>query len=105
LSRPPASVNVVDIRPADRHLLLMVENAGCPRYPNGLTVPEYEKLLQRTPDAKRWAWRAMVRDARVYVRGQIRHSDHKTVGVHVWHRVFMNTESRAMAMRNVAFLD
>jgi hypothetical protein len=77
----------------------------CPRYPNGLTVPEYEKLLQRMPDAKRWAWRAMVRDARVYVRGQIRHSDHKTVGLHVWHRVFMNTESRATAMRNVAFLD
>jgi hypothetical protein len=77
----------------------------CLRYPNGLTVPAYEGLIRDKQDAKRWPWRLMVRDARVYVRGQVRHSDHKTVGLHDWHRVFMNTETRAVAMRNVAFLD
>jgi len=77
----------------------------CPRYPNGLRVQDYERLILDMPVAKRWRWRLMVRNAQVYVRGQIRHSDHKTVGLHVWHRVFMNTETRAAAMRNVAFLD
>jgi hypothetical protein len=77
----------------------------CSRYPNGLIGRAYEGLIRDNPAAKRWGWRLMVRDAQVYVRGQIRHSDHKAVGLHVWHRVFMNTETRAAAMRNVAFLD
>jgi hypothetical protein len=77
----------------------------CPRHPNGLSGGEYERLIRATPAAKSWPWRVMRRNAEVYVRGQIRHSDHKTVGLHTWHRVFMNTETRAAAMRNVAFLD
>jgi hypothetical protein len=47
----------------------------------------------------------MVRDAHVFVRGTVRHSDHKTIFLDGWHEVFMNTETRAAAMRNVAFLD
>jgi hypothetical protein len=47
----------------------------------------------------------MKRDAAVYVRGEIRHPDHKTVCLEYWHRVLMNTENRSMAMRNLAFLD
>jgi hypothetical protein len=47
----------------------------------------------------------MRRDAFVYVRGRIRHPDHRTVVLHGWHRVVMNTESQSKAMRNVAFLD
>jgi hypothetical protein len=41
----------------------------------------------------------------VFVRGRIRHADHVTVVLDTWHRVFMNTESEANAMRHVAFLD
>jgi len=47
----------------------------------------------------------MQRNAGVYVRGRIRHPDHATIRLHGWHRVLMNTESQAKAMRSVAFLD
>jgi hypothetical protein len=40
-----------------------------------------------------------------YVSGSVRHADHKTIVLHGWHRVLMNTEGQAVAMRNVAFLD
>jgi hypothetical protein len=41
----------------------------------------------------------------VFVRGRIRHPDHKAVTLHGWHRVVMNTEGQSRAMRHVAFLD
>jgi hypothetical protein len=47
----------------------------------------------------------MTRDARVFVKGKIRHPDHATLVLPYWHQVFMNTETRARAMREVAFLD
>jgi hypothetical protein len=47
----------------------------------------------------------MRRNAGVYVRGHVRHADHATIELHGWHRVLMNTEREAKAMRNVAFLD
>jgi hypothetical protein len=47
----------------------------------------------------------MVRDAEVFAMGTIRHADHATVRLSGWHRVLMNTEPRARAMRHVAFLD
>jgi hypothetical protein len=39
------------------------------------------------------------------VKGSVRHPDHKTIWLPYWHQVVMNTETRAIAMRNVAFLD
>jgi hypothetical protein len=47
----------------------------------------------------------MTRDAKVYVKGAIRHDDHDTLNLAYWHQVVMNTETQATAMRNVAFLD
>jgi hypothetical protein len=47
----------------------------------------------------------MQRNAGVYVRGRVRHADHATIELVGWHRVVMNTEGQARAMRNVAFLD
>lgn len=47
----------------------------------------------------------MVRDAAVYVRGRVRYADHKTVVLWCWHRVPMNTEDRAAAMRHVVSLE
>ena len=41
----------------------------------------------------------MRRNAGVYVRGKVRHADHKTIVLHGWHRVLMNTEGEAKAMR------
>ncbi len=74
-------------------------------YPNGLTPDAYRALRKRSPAARRWFWRIMVRDAGVFVRGRIRHDDHQTVVLDGWHRVLMNRETEAPAMRHVAFLD
>ncbi|MGC1719183.1 MAG: hypothetical protein WA746_09355 [Isosphaeraceae bacterium] len=77
----------------------------CPRHPNGVTANVYQRILTGNPRAKAWGWQSMLRNAGVYVRGRVRHADHKTIVLHGWHRVLMNTEGEAQAMRNVAFLD
>jgi len=77
----------------------------CPKRPNGVTANEYQTLLARNTKAKGWGWQVMRRNAGVYVRGHVRHADHKTILLHGWHQVFMNTESQSRAMRSVAFLD
>jgi hypothetical protein len=77
----------------------------CRDYPNGLSEWEYKRLIEHNPRAAHLPWRIMRRNAEVYVRGQIRHADHKTITLHGWHRVLMNTENQSQAMRNVAFLD
>ena len=61
--------------------------------------------MKDRPKARHWNWRVMTRDANVYARGRVRHADHKTIVLHGWHQVVMNTESQAQAMRHVAFLD
>jgi hypothetical protein len=73
------------------------------RYPNGLTQAQYARLSEKVRNQP--GWTRMTRNAHVYVRGSVRHSDHKTILLHGWHEVFVNTEFRAAAMRNVAFLD
>jgi len=72
-------------------------------YPNGLTAPEWRQLPDEVRNAP--GWRTMARDARVFVKGTVRHPDHATIRLPYWHQVVMNTETRAAAMRNVAFLD
>lgn len=73
------------------------------QYPNGLTQAQFARLSEKV--RSRPGWRTMVRNPRVFVRGTVRHSDHKTTFLNGWHEVFVNTEARAAAMRNVAFLD
>ena len=77
----------------------------CNQYPNGVNEDEYRAILAENPRAKVFGWRVMRRNPIVYVRGRVRHADHKTITLHNWHRVLMNTETQARAMRNVAFLD
>ena len=74
----------------------------CDDFPDGLSVSEYQELRDRM---RYEPWREMRRNARVLVRGNIRHPDHATVSLGCWHEVVMNTESRAKAMQHVAFLD
>lgn len=74
-------------------------------YPNGITEPEYHRLLDTNPREKKMAWRRMVRDAQVFVRGSVRHRDHKTIHLDGWHRVYMNRERFARHARQIAFLD
>jgi hypothetical protein len=72
-------------------------------YPNGLTKAQYRALSDQQRQAGRW--QKMVREARVFVKGSIAHPDHKTIWLPYWHQVVMNTETRSIAMRSVAFLD
>lgn len=77
----------------------------CRQYQNGLTTSEYRELLSRDSRAKNYAWQTMRRDSTVLVKGRITHLDHATVILDIWHEVVPNTESRAIAFRDVAFLD
>jgi hypothetical protein len=77
----------------------------CSRYPNGVTARQYREVLRKNDDAQGWGWTRMQRNADVYVRGHVRHPDHKTIDLRCWHQVLMNRENQARAMRNVAFLD
>jgi hypothetical protein len=45
------------------------------------------------------------RELRVYVRGSVRHPDHRTVYFHAWRRVFANTEVQATAAQGVLWVD
>jgi len=79
--------------------------------PNGISTVAYNRLLQDKSREKEMRksgnWRAMTRDATVYVRGNIRHPDHKTLKLRSWHQVVPNTERVRVGNRlqTVAFLD
>lgn len=77
----------------------------CSRHPGGVTESEFKRIIAKNRAAKTWDWRIMRRNAGVFVRGRIRHADHKAITLNGWHRVVMNTENQAQALRNVAFLD
>jgi hypothetical protein len=71
----------------------------CSRYPNGVNEHEYKRLWRTDKSIHGLGWRVMRRNPEVYVKGRIRHADHATVTLHVWHRVLMNTRwSVAVAM-------
>lgn len=61
----------------------------------------FEEMRRNAPafgrDAR--AWQA---DPDVYVRGRVRHADHKTITLEGWHRVYINGE---MSTSSVTFLD
>jgi hypothetical protein len=77
----------------------------CARYPRGLSEAAYQRLRRSKPESAAWGWQVMRLNPQVYVRGRISHADHKTIVLAGWHRVLMNTENQAPAMRHVAFLD
>ncbi len=75
------------------------------RYPNGVTPGEHRKLISRKPELANENWVTQRRNPSVFVRGTVRHADHKTIVLNGWHHVLMNTETQAVAMRHVAFID
>ena len=77
----------------------------CSAFPAGITEPEYHQLIESDPTHRHQGWRRMVRDAEVYVRGEVRHRDHKTLHLERWHRVYMNRERFAAHAGQIAFLD
>jgi anti-sigma factor RsiW len=74
--------------------------------PNGVSMDKYNRLSKENLENS-WRWRFMTRDATVYVRGRIRHPDHKTIKLRSWHKVVANTEQRRVGGRlaTMAFLD
>tara|TARA_B100000614_G_scaffold262909_1_gene300533 strand:+ start:96402 stop:97202 length:801 start_codon:yes stop_codon:yes gene_type:complete len=76
---------------------------------SGISQQEFDRRrmeAQANGDSRfRMGWRQMQRDAKVYVKGRISHSDHATITLDCWHLVEMNTESNAPAMQHVVFLD
>ena len=73
------------------------------RHPTGISAQQYAKLSPA--EQREGRWMQMLRDPQVYAKGTVRHPDHATIQLPTWHRVLMNTEQRARAMRHVAFLD
>ena len=73
-------------------------------YVNGGKVIDASAYAKLSPVARR-RFRMMTRDPELFARGTVRHPDHATITLHGWHRVVMNTENRASAMRHVVFLD
>jgi hypothetical protein len=74
--------------------------------PNGFTKEQYDAFVKNAKNS--WdlrGWERRVRNAEVYVRGYVRHPDHKTIHLDGWHKVEMNLENKARAMQFVAFLD
>jgi hypothetical protein len=76
-----------------------------PRHPQGLTERQRRRLISRQPKLRKLQWVAQRRNPLVFVRGKVRHSDHRTITLSGWHQVLMNTETQSMAMRHVAFID
>lgn len=70
-------------------------------HPDGISESSYRNLIRRNPDAKNDGWQTMRRNPTAYVKGRIKHPDHKTLFLKTWHRVLSNTESG----RGVVFLD
>ncbi|MBX3443927.1 MAG: hypothetical protein KF774_16080 [Planctomyces sp.] len=76
-----------------------------PQHPNGIREAQHRKLMSRRPELRHLHWVVQRRNPDVFVRGRVRHADHKTIVLDGWHRVLMNTETQAIAMRHVAFID
>jgi hypothetical protein len=75
------------------------------QHPLGLTEREYRRLLSQRQELRSLHWITQRRNPLVFVRGKVRHADHKTIILLGWHEVLMNTETQAAAMRHVAFID
>jgi hypothetical protein len=77
----------------------------CPRHPTGVSGDRYRRILADNPKAQSWGWQTLQRNPQVFARGRVRHPDHRTIMLHEWHQVVMNTENESLAMQHVVFLD
>ena len=76
-----------------------------PGYDAGITVKEYRALLANNPSLSKLHWQPRRRNAVVYAMGKVRHPDHSTVLLPIWHMVVMNTEHLSTAGSHLAFID
>lgn len=72
----------------------------------GISTAEYQELLRKDPDAKKFRWQNRAIADAVYVKGRVTHRDHKTLDLKdQWYRVMINTEGQSRAAANVKFVD
>jgi len=71
------------------------------RYGHIYTEDEWQERAKTDPNFAA-AYRTMMRNPDVYVRGYVRHSDHATIHLLGWHRVYINEE---FMTASVAYLD
>ncbi len=76
-----------------------------PQHPNGISSQKYQKIMSGNSKLRHLPWTMQRRNPGVFVRGKVRHADHKTIVLAGWHHVLMNTETQSVAMRHVAFID
>ena len=76
-----------------------------PQHPQGMTEAPYSRLISRKPELRHLQWVTQLRNPLVFVRGKVRHADHKAIVLNDWHQGLMNTETQSVAMRHVAFID
>ena len=76
-----------------------------PQHPNGISPQRYRKIMSGNSKLRHLPWMVQRRNPGVFVRGKVRHADHKTIVLDGWHQVLMNTETESQAMRHVAFID
>ena len=80
---------------------------GYERRGNFITVTQFNRLQEKD----KTGWRQARRNPTVFVRGRIRHDEHKTVILKTWHRVFPNTETSSLdvygnpVLGRIAFTD
>ena len=71
--------------------------------PNGVSIREKNKLIKEHGNNIVFNQRTV--SATVYVRGYVRHPDHKTIILPGWHKVIMNRENESAASKISVFLD
>lgn len=77
----------------------------CSRYPDGVSEDTYQELRHNNPASRFWDWDVRAFAEGVYVRGRVRHPDHKTIRLDGWHLVLMNTENESRSRRNARIID
>lgn len=69
----------------------------------GIGDTAFAELPEWARNAKGWSRRLLVRDqGSILARGAVRHPDHATIWLGLWHRVFINSEQRPASL---GFLD
>lgn len=72
----------------------------------GFTKNEFQELPANIRNnSKKWGWQLRKVNPEVYAKGRITHSDHRTVILDGWHRVYLNGEMLSPAARDVIFID
>lgn len=76
------------------------------KFPLGLSEKDRAKYVSENPKAKRWRWEVRRGgNIKVWARGTVRHPEHATLVLDIWHEVVPNTEAQSKTAQHLAFVD